>query len=75
MNIKTEQSLTNFNFWSGAESNAKLLTYTELNELESQLEDIYPDGMEETQLNDLFWFEFDTVCEWLGLDIEEVYER
>jgi hypothetical protein len=75
MNIKTEQSLANFNFWSGAEDNAKHLTYTELEELESQLEELYPEGMEEVQLNDLMWFEFDTVCEWLGLDAEEVYER
>ena len=75
MRIETEQSLTNFNFWSGAKDNASYLTYTELNDLESLLEDIYPDGMNETQLNDLFWFEFDSVCELLGLDKNEVIER
>ena len=32
------------------------------------LEDIYPDGMDETVLNDFFWFEFDTVKEWLGIE-------
>ena len=75
MRIQTEQNLTAFNFWSGAKDNASYLTYTELKDLEYQLEDLFPDGMNETQLNDLFWFEFDTVCEWIGLDINEVMER
>jgi hypothetical protein len=68
-------TLTNFKFWSGAEDNASCLTYAELEELDSLLEELYPEGMEETQLNDLMWFEFDSVCELLGLDIDEVYER
>jgi hypothetical protein len=67
--------LTNFKFWSGAEDNASRLTYTELEELDSLLEELYPEGIEETGLNDLMWFEFDTVCELLGLGVEEVYER
>ena len=75
MRIQTEQNLTAFNFWSGAKDNASYLTYTELNELESVLDDIYPEGMDETQLNDLFWFEFEAVCEWIGLDENEVMER
>jgi len=75
MKIQTEQNLTAFNFWSGAKDNASYLTYTELNELESVLDDIYPEGMDETQLNDLFWFEFEAVCEWIGLDENEVMER
>jgi hypothetical protein len=75
MIIKTEQSLTNFKFWAGAEDNASRLTYTELEELDSLLEELYPEGIEETGLNDLMWFKFDSVCELLGLDIDEVYER
>lgn len=75
MKIQTEQNLIDFNFWSGAADNASLLTYTELNEIESQLEEIYPDGMDQTQLNDLFWFDFETVCEWIGLDVDDVMER
>jgi hypothetical protein len=68
-------TITNFKFWSGAEDNASRLTYTELKELDSLLEELYPEGIEETGLNDLMWFEFDSVCELLGLDVEEVYER
>ena len=71
MKLYSEASLSSFNFWSGAKDNAAELTDEQLNDIESQLEDIYPDGMDETALNDFFWFEFDTVKEWLGIEEEE----
>lgn len=71
MKITTEQSLTNFNFWSGAKDNAKELTFSQLNEVESILEDVYHDGISETQLNDIFWFEFETIKEWLNITDED----
>ncbi len=37
------------------------------------LEDIYPEGMTDTEINDLFWFEEETLCEWIGIDFEEDY--
>ena len=75
MKVTTEQSLSNFNFWSGAKDNASELTDSQLDTVESILEDIYPDGMDETSVNDLFWFEFDTVKEWLGITEEEEEEE
>ena len=74
MRIIKEESLRNFQFWSGARSFADNLTCEELDTIESILED---DGSEytETQINDLFWFDSEVVCEWLGLDIEEVLSR
>lgn len=71
MKITTEQSLSNFNFWSGAKYNAKELTFSQLNEVESIIEDLYPDGIDETQLNDFFWFEFETIKEWLNITDED----
>ena len=71
MKITTEQSLSNFNFWSGAKDNAKELTFSQLNEVESIIEDLYPDGIDETQLNDFFWFEFETIKEWLNITDED----
>ena len=67
MTIKTEQSLSNFEFWSGAKTNAEQLTSEEFDTLENELEDLYPDGMTETEINDLLWFDFEWVCETLGL--------
>ena len=66
MKIYTENSLRNFEFWSGAIYTVNNLTYEELDEIEAMLEDAYPDGMSDTELNDFFWFEADTIAEWLG---------
>lgn len=71
MIITREESLTNFEFWSGAKDNAEKLTYEQLKEVTRQLEDIYPEGMTETQINDLFWFDFESVCEMIGLTYDD----
>ena len=74
MKIYKEESLRNFEFWSGAKDNANELTSAQLDEVENILEGMYPEGMDETQINDLFWFDFDTVKEWLGITDEEEAE-
>lgn len=71
MKLYREESLSNFNFWSGAKDNAKKLTSEELDNIETSLEDLYPNGMSETELNDLFWFDFETVCEWINKEVCE----
>ena len=45
--------------------------------VEEQLEEIIGDDepWSTTQVNDLMWFQFEDVCEWLGLDWEEVMAR
>lgn len=75
MRIYKDESLSGFEFWSSAKDFAEKLTDNELDQIEAILTDTYPDGMGETELNDLFWFEPETVCEWLGLDYDEVMER
>lgn len=67
MKIYSEKSLRNFDFWSGAKENANELTGAQLDEVETILEELYPEGMDETQVNDFFWFDFDTIKEWLGI--------
>ena len=71
MKIYTWDTLSNFDFWSGGKDNAERLTREELDELTNILEDLYPEGMDETQINDLFWFDFKYVCELLGLEYNE----
>ena len=73
MKIITETDLTTFKFWSGAKDFSELLTYTELKEITEQLEDLYPDGLTDTQINDLFWFDRDFICELIGLDTETIF--
>ena len=63
--------LRNFQFWGGADGHASTLDDEQLDQVEFILEDLYPDGIDETKLNDLFWFDFDQIKEWLGIEEEE----
>lgn len=76
MIIKTETTLKNFDFWSGAKDTVKYLTESELETIESYLEELYPEGMTDTELNDFMWFDDDTIAEWLGYnDFDEIMNR
>ena len=68
MKITKEMSLRNFEGWSGAVDTLNTLTDEQKDALESNLEELYPDGMDETSLNDLLRFENDTIAEWLGFE-------
>lgn len=70
MKIYVEQSLRDFQFWSGAKDFAETLTDKQFDQIEAILEDLYPDGMTDTQINDLFWFEEETIRKWLDLPTE-----
>ena len=80
MKISYELNLNSFDAWSGAiETLDRIRREGKCEELEVILEELYPDGMDETELNDLLWFDCDTVFEWLGLRTEsqiqeEIYE-
>ena len=71
MKVYSEINLRDFKFWSGAKSNAETLTDEQLATVQYNLEEIYQDGMSETQINNFFWFKFDTIHEWLGIEKEE----
>lgn len=75
MKVSKEISLCSFEFWGGAELFADKLTNDELLQVETCIDEQYPDGVDETELNDIFRFEPETVCEWLGLDYNEVENR
>lgn len=79
MKIYTEKSLHNFEFWSGAKTTAETIWdkfgQEGFDTIESNLEMDYPDGMDETQINDLFWFEEDYIATLLGYRNWEHLER
>ena len=75
MKIYRECSLTDFEPWSGGADRYKVLTYEQLKQLEPILEDLFPDGASETEINDLFWFEEDYIAELLGFEDWEALER
>lgn len=75
MKIYEEKSLSNFEFWSGAKDRTCWLTDRDFDIIENTFEELYPDGMEDTQINDMFWFDEDWVAEILGYsDWEELEE-
>lgn len=68
MTIKSDISLENFKAWSGGKDTLnRIINEGKCDELESMLEDLYPDGMTDTELNDLLWFDSDAVFGWLGI--------
>lgn len=71
MKIYNELDLIRFEFWSGATDHC--FTDDELQNLEFHLSELYPDGEEETTINDLFWFEEEFLCECLGINFEDDY--
>ena len=75
MKITTEQDLRHFDFWGPAKEHALELSYEQLDDLEYMLEDLYPEGIDETQLNDIMAYDFDWVKEVLGIDEEEEDEE
>ena len=60
--------------WSGAVDTWETIEDNGLLEdLDALLEDIYPDGLSETELNDLLWFDKDWVFEQLGISDGEEF--
>lgn len=68
MKIVSEMSLRDFKFWSGAKDTAAELTNDQLDLLEEKLEEEYPDGMTDREINHFFWFNRDVIRQWLGFD-------
>ena len=76
MTITYELDLNSFEAWSGAKDTLdRIQREGKCSLLEQILEDIYPDGMTETELNDLLWFDSESVYEWLGIRSEEQIEK
>ena len=75
MYIKYEISLESFEFWSGAVDTVDYLTCEDLYIIERELEGLYPNGLDATTLNDIFWFDSDWIAELLGYeDFEALIE-
>ena len=76
MTITYELDLNSFQAWSGAkETLERIQREGKCEELENVLEELYPDGMTETELNDLLWFDSESVYEWLGIRSESQIEK
>lgn len=71
MKLYTE-GFNNYEPWSGAVDRwQEIVDAGKVEQLENILEDIYPEGMSMTQLNDFIWFEEDTWRDWLDMNEDE----
>ena len=65
-------TLVNFNAWSGAvETKETIINEGKAEQFDNLIEELYPDGLTYTQLNDLLWFEDEWIFEMLGIKTEE----
>ena len=65
-----DTKLVNFDTWSGATDTKQIILQNNKGEdFDSLIEDLYPEGLSVTQLNDILWFESDWIFESLGIDI------
>lgn len=84
MKVFYELDLSTFKAWSGAVATLeRIQRENKVGDLENLLEELYQDGLDETQLNDILWFEDEWLFENLGMrteaqiynEIEELKER
>lgn len=66
MKIICETSLENFEAWQGGKDTLIDLSHSDCERLEQDIEELYPDGITDTELNDFLWFERDTIADLLG---------
>lgn len=72
MALKIIADMSDYQPWSGAVNHYNELDDKGLlDDFESLMEDCYPDGLEMVQLNDILWFEWDWICESLGIKEDE----
>ena len=53
----------------------KIIDNNKEEEFDELIEELYPDGIDETELNDLLWFESDWIFECLGMTEDEEEEE
>ena len=71
--IVTNDNLTlrDFKAWSGAKDTQEtILNEGKGEEFDSLIEELYPDGIDETHLNDLLWFSDEFIYESLNIEYE-----
>lgn len=68
--------LVDFDAWSGAiETKKQIIEAGKAEDFDNLIEELYPDGLSETALNDLLWFEEEWIFESLGMEEEEEEEE
>ena len=76
MKITYEISLNDFDFWGHAKAITSRLTTNEMAIIEDYLDAAYPEGINKTELNDIFAYYGNVIiAHWLGISEEKIMER
>lgn len=71
MKVYQEISIESFEAWSGAiDTKEKIIDAGKAEEFEALIEELFPNGIDETELNDFLWFDDDYILEALGITEE-----
>lgn len=70
--LKVVSGFDSYSPWAGAEDTYRRIAEAgKLGELEDWLEEMYPNGIDETALNDLLWFDSEEVLSAVGLSDDD----
>ena len=73
--VKIISTLDEYTPWSGAKNTyAVIQDADKVDALDAYLEDIYPEGLTVTELNDILWFDGDSVLSDLGIYTEDAID-
>ena len=76
MTYTVETSLADFPAWSGAVHTLDVLNEKDLcDTVEACLVDVLGESPTDTEINDMLWFETDTIAEWCGFSSWEALEN
>lgn len=71
MRIISESSLYEFKAWSEAVDTKNIIIEAgKEDEFEDLIDELYPEGISDTQLNDILWFESEWLFDTLGIEAE-----
>jgi ABC-type cobalt transport system substrate-binding protein len=71
MKVFKEISITEFRAWGGAkDTQDKIINANMGEDFDYWIEELFPDGIGEMELNDILWVEDDLICETLGIEKE-----
>lgn len=72
MKVYKELGISSFEAWSGGTlTKDTIIDANKEDEFDNLIEELYPNGLSETELNDLLWFESDWIYETLGIKNED----
>ena len=69
MKVYEDINLKDFNAWSGATETKNIIIQAgKEEEFEELIEEMYPNGLSATELNDVLWFEDEWIYSCLGIE-------